>query len=101
VETILKTDKGTGVATTALACVTYSLVPYLGILFCPGAVMLGIAGCFISYRTPDRTGWRSSLTSLAAGMLIFGLQGFLWWLLYKIPEWSGAPPAARATGPAF
>lgn len=98
-ETALKPT--TGAHTTALAFVTYSLVPYLGILFCPGAVMMGIVGCVVSYRTPQRAGWRTSLASVAAGLLILGVQAFLWWLLYKIPVWSGAGEAARATAPAF
>jgi hypothetical protein len=87
--------------TTALAFVTYSLVPYLGILFCPGAVMMGMASCLVSYRSPQRTVWRASLASLATGLLILAVQVFLWWLLYKVPEWSGAGQAARATAPAF
>jgi hypothetical protein len=98
---MLKIQNGKGASTTAQAFVTYSLVPYLGILFCPGAVVMGIVGCLASYQTPERAGWRASFTSAAAGLLILGLQVFLWWLLYKIPEWSGAEAAGRATGPAF
>ncbi|HYG81367.1 MAG TPA: hypothetical protein VD861_13310, partial [Pyrinomonadaceae bacterium] len=41
-----------GASTTALAFVTYSLVPYLGILFCPGAVLMGGVGLYHSYRAP-------------------------------------------------
>jgi len=99
VETALKTNDSAH--TTALAFVTYSLVPYLGILFCPGAVMMGVVGCVVSYRTPERAGRRASLASVAAGLFILGVQVFLWWLLYKIPVWSGAGEAARATAPAF
>jgi hypothetical protein len=98
VETARKTN---GAHTTALAFVTYSLVPYLGILFCPGAVMMGIVGCVVSYRTSQCAGRRASLASVAAGLLILGVQVFLWWLLYKIPVWSGAGEAARATAPVF
>jgi len=87
--------------TTALAFVTYSLVPYLGILFCPGAVMMGVVGCVVSYRSPERNGWGASLARLAMGVLIFGTQVFLWWLLYKVPQWAGAGQSPRATTPAF
>ncbi|MDX6611760.1 MAG: hypothetical protein QOD75_946 [Blastocatellia bacterium] len=87
--------------TTALAFVTYSLVPYLGILFCPGAVMMGVVACVASYRSPQRNGWRASLARLATGVLILGTQVFLWWLLYKVPQWSGAGQSAGATALGF
>src|SRR5215210_1859047 len=48
--------QGNGPATTALAFMTYSLVPYLGILFCPGAVLLGAVGLIYSLRAPQRGG---------------------------------------------
>ena len=74
-------------STTALAFVTYALVPYLGILFCPGAVLMGGLGLFNSYRTPERGGRRASMFGLALGLLIFCAQLILWWILYKIPQW--------------
>jgi hypothetical protein len=98
VETISRIDKSSFLP-TAQAFVTYSLVPYLGILFCPGALLMGIAGCVISYR--DRARRRSSWATLLAGVVILAIQVFLWWLLYKIPAWSLTEPAGRATGPAF
>ena len=76
-----------GASTTALAFVTYALVPYLGILFCPGAVLMGGLGLFNSYRTPERGGRRASMFGLALGLLIFCAQLILWWILYKIPQW--------------
>ncbi|MDQ3818287.1 MAG: hypothetical protein M3362_11510 [Acidobacteriota bacterium] len=76
-----------GASTTAMAFVTYALVPYLGILFCPGAVLMGGLGLFNSYRTPERGGRRASLFGIALGLLIFCAQLFLWWILYKIPQW--------------
>lgn len=78
-----------GASTTALAFVTYALVPYLGILFCPGAVLMGGVGLFNSYRVPERGGRRASYMGLTFGVLIFCAQLFLWWILYKIPEWAG------------
>jgi hypothetical protein len=76
-----------GASTTALAFVTYALVPYLGILFCPGALLMSGVGLYHSYRTPERGGRRASYSCLAFGLLIFCAQLFLWWILYKIPQW--------------
>jgi hypothetical protein len=77
-----------GASTTALAFVTYALVPYLGILFCPGALLMGGVGLYNSYRAPERGGRRASYTGLLLGFLILCVQLFLWWILYKIPEWT-------------
>ena len=73
-------------SSTASAFVVYSLVPYLGILFCPGAFLMGGIGIFVSYRKPFLGGGRTSLYSLALSVVIFAIQIFLWWLLYIIPE---------------
>lgn len=77
-----------GASTTALAFVTYALVPYLGILFCPGALLLGGIGLLRSYRSPHLGGRRASAMGIAFGMVVFGAQLLLWWILYKVPEWS-------------
>ena len=77
-----------GASTTALAFVTYALVPYLGILFCPGAVVMGGVGLYNSYHAPERGGRRASYASVLVGLLIFCAQLFLWWILYKIPQWT-------------
>ena len=75
-------------STTALAFVTYALVPYLGILFCPGAIVMGSIGLLRSFRTPQLGGRRACYTSIFIGILIFGAQVFLWWILYKVPQWN-------------
>jgi len=77
-----------GASTTALAFVTYALVPYLGILFCPGALWMGSIGLARAYRAPHAGGRRASMLSIVLGVVIFGAQLFLWWILYKIPDWS-------------
>ncbi|HEX7174905.1 MAG TPA: hypothetical protein VF240_06460 [Pyrinomonadaceae bacterium] len=77
-----------GAATTALAFVTYSLVPYLGILFCPGALVMGGVGLLRAQRAPHVGGRRAAATSIVLGVVVFGAQIFLWWILYKIPEWT-------------
>ena len=75
-------------STTALAFTTYALVPFLGILFVPGAVLVGMAGLFYSYRAPDRGGRRASFASIFLGIAILGVQLLLWWIIIKVPEWS-------------
>ena len=73
-------------ASTALAFVVYSLIPYLGILFCPGAFLMGGIGALVSYRKPHLGGGRASIYSVVLSVVIFAVQIFLWWLLYYIPE---------------
>jgi hypothetical protein len=71
---------------TAAAFVVYSLVPYLGILFCPGAFVMGGVGAFVSYRKPYLGGGKTSVYSIVLSVVIFAIQILLWWLLYVIPE---------------
>ncbi|MGI8786750.1 MAG: hypothetical protein ACR2HG_03170 [Pyrinomonadaceae bacterium] len=71
---------------TASAFVVYSLVPYLGILFCPGAFLMGGIGAIVSYRKPYLGGGRTSLYSIGLSVVILAIQILLWWLLYLIPE---------------
>jgi hypothetical protein len=85
---IYPAQNSNGASTTALAFVTYALVPYLGILFCPGALLMGGVGLYNSYRAPERGGRRASYIGISLGLLIFCAQLFLWWILYKIPEWT-------------
>ncbi|HEY0546578.1 MAG TPA: hypothetical protein VGC91_14465 [Pyrinomonadaceae bacterium] len=84
----LPTPNRNGASTTALAFVTYSLVPYLGILFCPGAVLMGGVGLIRSWRVPHVGGRKASVAGVAFGVMIFGIQIFLWWILYKVPGWT-------------
>jgi hypothetical protein len=86
---ILPKGNNNGASTTGLAFVTYALVPYLGILFCPGAILMGSVGLYNSYRSPERGGRRDSYFSLTFGLLIFSGQILLWWILYKMPDWAG------------
>lgn len=71
---------------TATAFVVYSLVPYLGILFCPGAFLMGGFGILTAYRQPSLGGGKTSLYSIILSVIIFAIQILLWWLLYIIPE---------------
>jgi hypothetical protein len=71
---------------TAWACLVYSLVPYLGILFVPLAFVFGGFGFFVSYRKPRLGGRNLSLASAGLSFVVLAVQILLWWLLYIIPE---------------
>ncbi|HVF57550.1 MAG TPA: hypothetical protein VM934_15450 [Pyrinomonadaceae bacterium] len=86
------TPNSNGASTTAMAFVTYSLVPYLGIIFCPGALLMGGIGLVRAYRAPHAGGGRTSVLSITMGVVIFGAQMLLWWILYKVPQWGQQPP---------
>ena len=84
----MEDDRG-GLAATAKAFATYSLVPYLGILFCPGALLFGGLGLARSYRGGQASAQRKSCyISMIAGVVVLLLQGLLWWILYKVPGWA-------------
>ena len=84
----LPTRNRNGASQAALAFATYALVPYLGILFCPGAVLMGGIGLFYSFRAPQKGGRRAAYTSIALGFLILCAQLLLWWILCKMPDWT-------------
>jgi hypothetical protein len=84
-----QTDQNSASA-IARAFATYALVPYLGILFCPGAVVMGSLGLLRYYRAPQIGGRSVACTSIIAGSVVLALQLVLWWLLYKVPEWAQA-----------
>ncbi len=73
-------------AQTAWACLVYSMVPYLGILFVPFTVLIGGFGFVTALRQPQVGGRRLSLISIAVSFIVLAVQIFLWWLLYIIPE---------------
>ena len=76
-------------ADTARAFATYSLVPYLGILFCPGAVVVGTVGLVKSYRSGEtREGRLVCYASTIAGVVVLVIQLLLWWILYRVPAWA-------------
>lgn len=81
-------DKGPTLAATARAFATYSLVPYVGILFCPGAVIVGSLGIVQSYRAGQSDNRVGCYISLIVGLLVLAVQSLLWWILYKVPVWA-------------
>jgi hypothetical protein len=85
----MSTEHTNNVAATAMAFATYALVPYLGILFCPGALVMGGIGLFRATRSPQPGGARrTALVSLLLGLILLAVHIFLWWILYKVPEWA-------------
>lgn len=82
---LFQTNKNSA-SESAKALVVYSLVPYLGILFCPFAAVSGGVGAFVAYRQPALGGGRASVYSIALTVVVFAVQLFLWWLLYLVPE---------------
>ena len=84
-------DRLNGVASIARAFATYSLVPYLGILFCPGAVVVGTVGVVRSYRSERNDAARGACyLSTTMGVIVLVAQLLLWWILYQIPVWAVA-----------
>jgi Ca2+/Na+ antiporter len=77
-----------GLPGTARAFATYSLVPYLGIVFCPGAVVLGTVGVIRSYRLQQTSSRRVCYASTIVGLVVLALQLLLWWMLYQVPRWA-------------
>jgi hypothetical protein len=78
----------TALAGTARAFATFSLVPYLGIIFCPGAVVLGTVGIFRARRSPQMDDSTSVYyVSAIVGLGVLGIQVWFWWILYHVPMW--------------
>jgi hypothetical protein len=72
-------------ADTAWACIVYSMVPYLGILFVPAALAVSGFGFYRS-RPESSSVRRRFLLFAGSGVLILAVQILLWWLLYFIPK---------------
>lgn len=77
------------VSEMAWACFVYSLVPYLGVIFVPFTILIGIAGIGVFLRRPALGGAKLAGVSMGLSVVVFGVQVFLWWLLYIIPELAG------------
>lgn len=74
------------ISETAWACLVYSFVPYLGILFVPLAFSVGLVGIALSFQRPNLGGRRLALVSVALSFVVLAIQIFLWWLFYFVPE---------------
>ncbi len=74
------------VSETAWASCVYSMVPYIGVVFIPFTVVAAFLGIGIAFRYRSAGGARLSAASFGLSFVILGIQVFLWWLLYIIPE---------------
>ena len=77
------------VSHTAWASFVYSMVPYLGILFIPFTLITGVFGYAVSVQKPELGGRKLAVISIGMSFIVLGIQIFLWWLLYMIPEMVG------------
>jgi hypothetical protein len=83
-----------GTSQTAWACVVYSMVPYLGILFIP----LAFAVSGVGYLTVSKNVARNRrITGICFGLsaVILVVQIGLWWLLYLIPTLAQGSPISN------
>ena len=85
-QTSLFEMKGGPENSSAWACTIYSLVPFLGILFAPIAIILWIAGIFRLRGNSIDSKAGNSLLGILSAVLILVAQTGLWWLLYLIPK---------------
>jgi hypothetical protein len=78
-------SKQDGLTASAFAFVTYSVVPFLGLLFCPFALCLGLCCLLRPTASPQRTDLRRPLMAMGLAVLVTGVQTFLWWALVNVP----------------
>src|SRR5687767_13849741 len=77
-------DSGPLTSSVAWACTVYSMVPYLGILFVPFAMVFG--GIDYVSRRHGLGNRRAPLLPVTLSVFLLAIQLLLWWLLYLIPE---------------
>ena len=71
-------------SSAAWACVVYSLVPFVGVVFVPFIFVFGLAS-----HIRSEAGQRiSARWAMCLGILIVIVQVVLWWLLYAVPKWN-------------
>lgn len=77
-----------GLTAFAFAFVTFSVVPFLGIMFCPIALLFSVC-CFARRTTHARTELTKPAVAIALTLVISVAQIGLWWMLVQVP---GATP---------
>ena len=85
IEDLFERNENT-VSETAWACLVYSMVPYIGILFVPLTFIIGSYGYLISFQKPELGGRKLAVISIGMSFIVLGIQIILWWLLYLIPK---------------
>ena len=71
-------DEGNSSAAIALVLVCSALVPFIGILFCPFAMMMGCYGLLEARFAPRTGGARLAVCCIVFAVLIAGAQVLLW-----------------------
>ena len=82
-------NEGNTSAAIALVLICSSLVPFIGILFCPFAVFAGGFGLFESRFTPRVGGARLATSCIGFGFLIAGAQVLLFQLMSVVCDYHG------------
>ena len=70
-------------AGSALVVIIFAFVPFIGILFCPCAIVLGAVHL---RRAPDARERRVAVFNIVCGILILSAHAFLWWVLYQMAK---------------
>jgi hypothetical protein len=71
-------NEGNAAAGIALVLVFSALVPYIGLLFCPLAIMAGCGGLFEARLMPRAGGARLAASCIVFAFVIAGAQVLLW-----------------------
>jgi len=79
-------EPDTLMSNTPWACTVYSMVPYLGILFVPLALVTGSYSYLRSQRDEHGKEKSRALIAMGVSIIVLVVQLLLWWLLYLIPE---------------
>lgn len=73
----------------AFAFVTFSVVPFLGVLFCPFALLLGICSWLQLARHPHPIRTVRPAIAVSLAVVISGVQLSLWWMLVNVGTLGG------------
>jgi hypothetical protein len=68
----------------AFAFVTFSIVPFMGVLFCPAALLLGVFCMLRRLGQPLRLRSNRPMIALALAILVSTVQIGLWWMLVNV-----------------
>ena len=79
-------ESGGSISETAWACVVYSMVPYLGILFLPFAFSVAAVGYLARPQRATQGDRRLSAICFGLSVIISLGQAILWSLFYLIPD---------------
>lgn len=74
----------------AYVLMAYALMPYVGIFFCPAAVVCGAVGLRRAGRERHPAAEREAERSIVYAILLFGAHSLLWLVSYGLTEWLSA-----------